>query len=286
MKDRKLFNLKSYDGHILMQDILPIALRVSMNSRAQSRVVKVVSDFCSFFKGLCAKVLDLGELDKMEDQVVQTLCELNQIFPPSFFTIMVHLTIHLISEAKLGGPVHYRWMYPIERYLMRLKSYVHNKAQPEGSIGYIKEECLTFCSRYFEGVETPFNCPSRNGENIPGKEFYMLNSVGRKLGKVEVIELDHKSLAQGHRYVLLNHHKIQPFRDHFLREQQGLRKEQIDSKVIEKLFVEKFSRWLQQQVPILEKNNCDEEVLSLAMARALMLSNIKAISLMVIGFLQ
>lgn len=111
---------------------------------------------------------------------------------------MVHLTIHLISEAKLGGPDHYRWMYPveqyflfhaiklciysfnlvnllaiflIERYLMRLKSYVRNKAQPEGSIaeGYIKEECLNFCSRYFEGVETPFNRPLRNDDNVVGK---------------------------------------------------------------------------------------------------------------------
>ena len=215
MKDRKITNLKSHDGHILMQDILPIALRVSMLSRAQTRVVKVVSDFCFFFKGLCAKVLDLDELDKMESQIALTLCEMEKLFPPSFFTIMVHLTIYLISEAKLGGHVHYRWMYPVERYLMRLKSYVRNKAQPEGSIaeGYIKDECLTFCSRYFEGVETIFNRPPRNDEQIREKEMYILNSGGRKLGKVEIIELDYNSFAQAHRYVLLNHSKIQPFRE-------------------------------------------------------------------------
>ncbi|WVZ06392.1 hypothetical protein V8G54_019738 [Vigna mungo] len=39
-----------------------------------------------------------------------------------------------VKDAKLGGPVQYRWMYPIERYLGKLKSYVHNKAQAEGSI--------------------------------------------------------------------------------------------------------------------------------------------------------
>ena len=85
MKDRKITNLKSHDGHILMQDILPIALRVSMLSRAQTRVVKVVSDFCFFFKGLCAKVLDLDELDKMESQIALTLCEMEKLFPSSFF---------------------------------------------------------------------------------------------------------------------------------------------------------------------------------------------------------
>ncbi|CAI8589347.1 unnamed protein product [Vicia faba] len=29
------------------------------------------------------------------------------------------------KEVKLGGPVHYRWMYPVERYLGKLKSYAH-----------------------------------------------------------------------------------------------------------------------------------------------------------------
>ena len=52
---------------------------------------------------------------------------------------MMHLPIHLAYEAKVAGPVQYRWMYPIERYLCTLKGYVRNKAHPEGSIaeGYI-----------------------------------------------------------------------------------------------------------------------------------------------------
>ncbi|GJS84098.1 putative transposase-associated domain-containing protein [Tanacetum coccineum] len=266
LKDRKIMNLKSHDGHILMQDILPIALRACMFSRSQTRVVKAMCDLCLFFKGLCDKVLDMRELDQMEHDIVQTLCELEQLFPPSFFTIMVHLTIHLISEAKLGGPVHYRWMYPVERYLMQLKSYVQNKAQPEGSIAeaYIKDECLTFCSRYFEGVETPFNRPPRTDESIVKKEMYMLNSSGRKLVKLEIIELDWNSFNQAHRYVLLNHKKIQPFRDHFLGEQQALKGRPLDSKLIEKLFVEEFPQWLHNQVSFLEKNKFDKEVLSLA----------------------
>ena len=50
------------------------------------------------------------------------------------------------------------------RYLGHLKSYVRNKAQPEGSIaeGYLVEEILTFCSRYFDdSLETRFNWPRR-----------------------------------------------------------------------------------------------------------------------------
>ena len=65
---------------------------------------------------------------------------------------MMHLPIHLAEEAKLGGPVCYIWMYPVERYLRTAKGYVRNKAYPEGSIaeGYILEECLTFCSKFLD----------------------------------------------------------------------------------------------------------------------------------------
>ena len=75
------------------------------------------------------------------------------------FIVTVHLIVHLVEDAKLGGPVQYQWMYPIERYLGKLKSYVRNKAQVEGSIakGYMIEESLTFCSRYLDGIETVFN---------------------------------------------------------------------------------------------------------------------------------
>ena len=44
-----------------------------------------------------------------------TFCELEKIFPPSFFIVMVHLVMHLTAEAKISGLVHYRWMYLIER---------------------------------------------------------------------------------------------------------------------------------------------------------------------------
>ncbi|XP_028193133.1 uncharacterized protein LOC114378691 [Glycine soja] len=90
-----------------------------------------------------------SKLQLLKDRIVVTLCHLEMLFPPSFFTVMVHLTVHLIEEAKLGGPVHYRYMYPVERELGHLKSFVRNKAQPEGSIaeGYLAEESLTFCSR-------------------------------------------------------------------------------------------------------------------------------------------
>jgi len=111
LKERKLFNLKSHDCHILMQDLLPIALRAAKDTD----VVDVICALSEFFKELCGKELSIEKLDEIGGKVVITLCKMEMIFPPNFFTIMVHLVVHLTEEAKLGGPVFYRWMYPIER---------------------------------------------------------------------------------------------------------------------------------------------------------------------------
>ena len=51
---------------------------------------------------------------------------------------------------------------------MTYKSYVRNKAYPEGSIVevYIVNESLTFCSQYLLGIETKFNRSDRNVDDL------------------------------------------------------------------------------------------------------------------------
>ncbi|KAI5343331.1 hypothetical protein L3X38_011207 [Prunus dulcis] len=57
----------------------------------------------------------------LHHDIVQVLCKFEMIFPPAFFTSMMHVMVHLPEEALLAGPVNYRWMYPIERLLGELK---------------------------------------------------------------------------------------------------------------------------------------------------------------------
>jgi hypothetical protein len=118
VKQRKIFGLKSYDCHVLMQQFLPVALRGSL----PDKVTSIIVDLCNFFKQICSKVLNVDFLGQLESQIAITLCQLETIFPPSFFTIMMHLVIHLAYEAKVAGPVQYRWMYPIERYELYFRS--------------------------------------------------------------------------------------------------------------------------------------------------------------------
>jgi hypothetical protein len=65
-------------------------------------------------------------------------------FPPVFFDISVHFTTHLIKEIKLLGLVFLHQMYAYERFNGILKSFIRNRAYPEGSMvqGYCTEEAV------------------------------------------------------------------------------------------------------------------------------------------------
>ncbi|XP_027933103.1 uncharacterized protein LOC114188698 [Vigna unguiculata] len=122
MKDLKLLGLKSHDCHVLMQQLLPVAIRGILPKNVRYTLTRL----CFFFNAICSKVIDIEKLDQLEDEAVLILCQLEMYFPPSFFDIMVHLIIHLVREVRICGPVFLRWMYPIERYMKILKGYVKN----------------------------------------------------------------------------------------------------------------------------------------------------------------
>ncbi|XP_021866163.2 uncharacterized protein [Spinacia oleracea] len=177
-----------------------------------TKVTYLLDELSEFFKKIFSTTIERSELDTIQSRLVLTICKMEKEFLPIFFTIMVHLLIHLVDEVKLGGPVHYRWMYAIERYLAFLKTRVSNKAQPEGSIteGYILWETIAFCSRYLESVETIFNRPKRKEDGFPNINNYLYYSGGRVVGMKENVRLDDNSLKQAHRYVLLHSDETKP----------------------------------------------------------------------------
>ncbi|XP_056695640.1 uncharacterized protein [Spinacia oleracea] len=152
LKDLKLVGLKSHDCHTLMQEILPIAIRLILPKQVRQAIIRL----CLFFKAICSRVLDHGKLDSLQSQLIVTLCQLEMYFPPSLFDIMVHLVVHLVREVKLCGPVYLRYMYPFERNMGDLKGYVRNRSRPEGRIveGYLTDEVLRYCIEHLEKLET------------------------------------------------------------------------------------------------------------------------------------
>ena len=111
LKQRNISGLKSHGNHILMQELLPIALRNVL----PKNVLEPVIDLSNFFRQICSKVMNVTDLDYIQSRIQLTLCQLERIFPPSFFDILEHLMIYLVEEAKLAEPPQCRWMWPIER---------------------------------------------------------------------------------------------------------------------------------------------------------------------------
>ncbi|KAL0289226.1 UNVERIFIED_CONTAM: hypothetical protein Sradi_7077100 [Sesamum radiatum] len=183
----------------------------NLNARKDLQVMNIWSSLHPISRPdggiLCSKVNPKLDLEKIQDRIALTLCHLEKNFPPSFFDIMEHLPVHLAEEALLAGPVQFRWMYPIERYLSTLKRYVRNRARSEGTIarGYLMEECMNFCSRYLNDVETKENRPPRNydGDNNMGRGLY---------GGTRCI-IDKDTLLKIHRYVLSNIDLVAPYRE-------------------------------------------------------------------------
>jgi hypothetical protein len=104
------------------------------------------------FQRLCAREIRKSERDVDLTDAAEALCLLEKSFPPTFMDVMSHLMIHLVEELYICGPVHCRWMYPIERYLKTLKEYVRTYARLEASMaeGYAMSETLGYCTEYMQ----------------------------------------------------------------------------------------------------------------------------------------
>ncbi|XP_070020356.1 uncharacterized protein LOC142180916 [Nicotiana tabacum] len=81
---QKISGLKTHDCHVIMQELLPLALRRSVDKRKRTK----------------------EELKLLEETILETLSTMEKLFLPGFFTVMIHLVIHLATEAKHRGQEH------------------------------------------------------------------------------------------------------------------------------------------------------------------------------------
>ncbi|XP_010687371.2 uncharacterized protein LOC104901479 [Beta vulgaris subsp. vulgaris] len=210
METLKLVGLKSHDCHILMQYLLPVTIRSILPKKVRYAIIRL----CHFFNAIYSKVIDPEELSALENDIVVVLCQLEMYFPPSFFDVMVHLTIHLVREVRFCGPVYLRNQYPFERQMKTYKGYVKNHRRPEGCIAerVFYENAIEFCGR-FVGLTKTIGLPtSRHSARLDGK-----GTIGHKQR-----DMSHDSWNMAHTYILHNESKVIPYvKRHmsYLREQ-------------------------------------------------------------------
>jgi hypothetical protein len=66
------------------------------------------------------------KLTKLQDDLILMMCNLEIIFPPTFFDLMPHLLVHIVHEMKYLGPMFLHEMYPFKRFMTIPKKYVRN----------------------------------------------------------------------------------------------------------------------------------------------------------------
>jgi hypothetical protein len=248
MAEKKFQNLKSHDCHVIMTQLLPIALRGLLPENVRVPIVKL----CAFLNAISQKVINPDILSRLQKDVVQCLVSFELVFPPSFFNIMTHVLVHLVEEIKILGPVFLHNMFPFERFMGVLKKYVHNRARPEGSIskGYGTEEVIEFCVDFIPDLK-PIGLPeSRHEGRLRGKGT---------LGKKSIICMDGHSFTEAHYTVLQSSILVFPYinqhKDIVRLEHPG----QSESFIARK-HMETFGGWLQAH---LRKNRTVEEQLYL-----------------------
>ncbi|KAK9049303.1 hypothetical protein SSX86_031729 [Deinandra increscens subsp. villosa] len=240
LKDKKLIGLKSHDYHMLMQQFLPVAIRSIMPKHTRNAIIR----FCFFFKSICSKEIKVEELDKLQEELIVTLCLLEKYFPPSFFDVMVHLTVHLTREVKLCGPVCFRWMYPFERCMKVIKGHVRNKNKPEGCIAEqnVAEETIEFLSEFQKKLTTIGLPPDRhNNDIIEG------NRDGNPLSAGKPTEVSSDIFMKAHFFVMQNTSEVEPYID---RHMKYLEEKHISKGKgwLEKEHSKTFSQWLRDEV--------------------------------------
>ncbi|GJW42229.1 retrovirus-related pol polyprotein from transposon TNT 1-94 [Tanacetum coccineum] len=131
------------------------------------------------------KEISLQELDKLQLELVVTLCLLEKFFPPSFFDIMIHLTVHLTREE-----------------LVRNRNSPGGECIAEVTIAE-EEETIEFFSEYHKTMKT-IGIP-------PDKHVTNENEDGKPLSAGKSSEVSREVFQKAHLYVIQNTDEIVPY---------------------------------------------------------------------------
>ena len=193
--------MKSHDCHVMMAQLLPVALRGIMDTHVRETLI----DLCHFFDAISRKSISVKQLHRLQEEIVVILNELEMYFPPAFFDVMVHLCVHIVDDIIDLGPTFLHSMMSFERMNGVIKGFIRNMSRPDGSIaqGYLTKECISFYESYLTkdlvvGLLVNKHCGRLDGEGHTNghRDVNVLRS-GRPndLDRANLVVLDRKSVV-------------------------------------------------------------------------------------------
>jgi hypothetical protein len=150
-EDKKITGMKIHDWHNMLHDILPIVICGTLIPQIR----KIIYRLSSLFRWMWGKEIKEIEIEEKKQEAIEILCLIEIHLPPIVLDGQFHQIIHLVPEVEYVGPVSFRWMYFLERYMKEIKSWVRQKAHPEGSMaeGYIVSEAMHYLTEYVQRLD-------------------------------------------------------------------------------------------------------------------------------------
>jgi len=97
MEECRLYGIQSHDCHMFMQTLIPLVYYDLL----PKGICDTLTEISHFFRDICSTKLNIDHIERLETNIIETLCKLEMIFPPSFVDSIEHLPIYLLFEAKL-----------------------------------------------------------------------------------------------------------------------------------------------------------------------------------------
>ena len=97
LEDDILYGIKSHDCHVFIQTlILPVYRDLLLKM-----IRNALTEINHFFRDIYFNKLYTQHMEKLEMNIIQTICKLEMIFSPFFFHLIEHLPIHLSFEENV-----------------------------------------------------------------------------------------------------------------------------------------------------------------------------------------
>ncbi|KAK1660710.1 hypothetical protein QYE76_048869 [Lolium multiflorum] len=241
---KKIFSgMKSHDCHVMMTQILPVAIRGIMEPHVRA----TLTDLCNVFDVITRKSITVKKLGRLQEEIVTILCEMEMYFPPAFFDIMVHLLVHIVDDIEDLGPAFLHNMMALERMNGFIKGYVRNRAHPDGSIvqGFLTEECISFCKNYLnEDDPRPVGLPAN-------KHLGRFEGVGHNAGRRELdVDQDDRrtDFNRAHLVALQHMNEVEPWVDQHINMIKSRADKPMTEQEVFRAHNSSFASWFKDQI--------------------------------------
>ena len=74
----RLFGMKSHDCHVFIQTLIPLAF----HDLLPKGIWDALMEISHFFRDICSSKLNVDHIERLETNIVETICKLEMIFPP------------------------------------------------------------------------------------------------------------------------------------------------------------------------------------------------------------